>query len=215
MGDAARARSFRDYYVGTILRPRATFEALPEDRRRLKFALIALLVTTQLYTLVHILLAWTDHGVKPRPWVDIPVASHFHYEELYETPSIFAGWLLAAGLAQLLTRISRGKGSFEDMLSVYAFGISIASLPILLLDLPQSALGALGLVDLQRFAALASVPGIRHELVMGLYALSITWSAVLFCIGVRAVQRVGRLTAVTAGLISYLAYAATFSFINR
>lgn len=213
--DAARGPSLRDYCIGTLLRPRATFEALSGDRRSLKFALLALLVTTQLYSLTHILLAWTDRGSGARLWVDIPVASYFHYEELFETPSIFAGWLLAAGLAQLLTRVSDGKGSFEGMLSAYGFGISIASLPILLLDLPQSVLGALDLVDLQRLAARASQPGLPHEIIMGLYALSIVWSALLFCIAVRAVQRLRPLSSTLAGLISYLAYAATFACINH
>jgi hypothetical protein len=130
ISDVARsdARSIFYYYFGAIWQPRAAFDALLKDERRLKFSLIALIITTQLYTLVHILLGFADMGGAPvRQWVDIPVASYFHFEELFATPSIFVGWLLAAGLAQLLTRLVDGKGTFEDMLSVLGMGISVAS----------------------------------------------------------------------------------------
>jgi hypothetical protein len=210
------ARSIFYYYFGAIWQPRAAFDALLKDERRLKFSLIALLITTQLYTLVHILLGFADMGgAHVRPWVDIPVASYFHFEELFATPSIFVGSLLAAGLAQLLTRLVDGKGTFEDMLSVLGVGISVASLPVLLLDVPQSALSAFGILDPKRLATLARTPGAWHEIMMFLYALSVTWTAALFCIGVRSVQAVRFSAAVVVGLLSYLAYAGVFAFINR
>jgi hypothetical protein len=48
--------SFWRYYLGTILRPRRTFEALLEDPRRLRLALCALGINALFYTLVYVFL---------------------------------------------------------------------------------------------------------------------------------------------------------------
>jgi hypothetical protein len=47
--------SFWHYYLGTICRPRRTFEALLGDPRRLRFGLCALAINALLYTLEAIL----------------------------------------------------------------------------------------------------------------------------------------------------------------
>ena len=49
--------SFKDYYLGTLFRPRRTFELLLADSRRLRFGLAALAINALLYTLVYTFLA--------------------------------------------------------------------------------------------------------------------------------------------------------------
>jgi hypothetical protein len=61
------------------------------------------------------------------------------------------GWILAAGVAQLLSRPFAGKGGFEDNLSVFGFSISLASLASLLHNLPDTFLGAIGVIDLREY----------------------------------------------------------------
>jgi hypothetical protein len=66
-------KSFKDYYFGTIFRPGRTFEALMSDGRRLRFGLLALLISIVLYTLVYVFL--TIGGGAPSaftPWLAIP-----------------------------------------------------------------------------------------------------------------------------------------------
>lgn len=121
-----KMKSFKDYYFCTIFRPRRTFEALMNDARRLKFGLLALLISVVLYTLVYVFL--TIGGGAPSaftPWLAIPKEAYYYYNRFFLAPSMFMGWILAAGVAQLLSRLFGGKGSFEDMLSVFGFGISI------------------------------------------------------------------------------------------
>jgi hypothetical protein len=187
------ARSFKDYYAGTIVRPRATFDALIADDRRVRYGLIALAINAQLYILVYVLLSLG--GAEPssmKPWLAIPAASYYRFNELFLAPSMFICWILGAGVAQLLSRAASGKGSFEDMLGVLGFGISIACLPALLVDLPVSLLGAIDAVRMSQFELSLNSPGLPHEMAMLLYSLSITWSAVLFYIGIRSAQRIGR-----------------------
>lgn len=122
--------SFKDYYVGTIIRPRETFDALMADDRRLRYGIIALAINAQLYTLVYVFLSLGGAvPVSMKPWLAIPAASYYHFNEFLLAPSMFICWILGAGVAQLLSRATSGKGSFEDMLGVLGFGISIACLP--------------------------------------------------------------------------------------
>ena len=209
-------RSFKDYYVGTMLRPRQTFDALMADDRRLRYGIIALVINAQFYTLVYVFLSLG--GAVPasvKPWLALPAASYYYFNEFLLAPSMFICWILAAGVAQLLSRAASGKGSFEDMLGVLGFGISIACLPALLVDLPVSFLGAVGALNLRQVEVTLNSPGLRHELAMLLYSLSITWSAVLFFVGIRAVQRIGRGAAIVVSAFAYLAYEAVFVVFNR
>jgi hypothetical protein len=211
-----KLRSFKDYYLGTVLRPRETFDALVSDERRVQFGIIAIAVSVQLYVLLYIFLSLGDNAFSSlRPWLSIPAASFHHYNDFFLAPSMFICWILAAGVAQLSSRAWSGKGTFEDMLSVLGFAISIGCLPALLIDLPESALGAAGIIDFEKVEAALSSRTVWHEIVMVLYFLSITWSAVLFCVGVRSVQRIRRVPAMLAGLFAYVIYQIVLIMFNK
>jgi hypothetical protein len=66
-------KSFKDYYFGTLFRPRQTFDALLSDSRKLKFGLLAISLNAILYTLVYIFL-WSSGGAPPhsRPGWQFP-----------------------------------------------------------------------------------------------------------------------------------------------
>jgi hypothetical protein len=208
--------SFRDYYLGTIFRPRETFDALMADERRNRYGIIAIAITVQLYVLLYLFLSLGETAFSIlKPWLTLPAASFHHYNDFFLAPSLFICWILAAGVAQLFSRACSGRGSFEDMLSVLGFGISIASLPALLIDLPESALGAMGIVDVRSVEAALSSQTIWHEAAMLLYGLSITWCVVLFCIGIGAGQRIRRAPAVIVGLFAYFIYQVVLMMFNR
>jgi hypothetical protein len=208
--------AFKDYYLGTILRPRATFDALMADERRIRYGVIAIAITVQLYVLLYLFMSLGAAAFSTlKPWLTLPAASFHHYEEFFLAPSLLICWILAAGVAQLFSRACSGQGSFEDMLSVLGFGISIACLPALLIDLPESILGTLGVIDVPRAEAALSSQTMWHEAAMLLYAISITWCIVLFCIGIGAGQRLRRTPAVIVGLFVYLIYQIALVMFNR
>jgi hypothetical protein len=163
-------KSFKDYYFGTIFRPRRTFDALLADSRRLRFGLLALSINAVLYTLVYIFLSLGGGAPSSfTPWLAIPAEVYYHYNRFFLAPSMFMCWILAAGVAQLLSRPFSGKGSFEDTLSMLGFAISIASLASLLLDLPDSFLGAIGLLNLREYEVALNSPPIWRTLLLTLY----------------------------------------------
>jgi hypothetical protein len=209
-------KTFKDYYFGVILRPRSTFEALMADRRRLIFGLLALSINIVLYTLVYIFL-WSRHGAPSSftPWLAIPKDVYYYYDQFMLAPSMLAAALLAAGVAQLLSRLFKGKGSFEDTLSAFGFAIAIACLASLAHDLPDSFLGAIGLLDLRWYEVALNSPTIWRTILLTLYSLSILWFMVLFPIGVGAAQRIKRGPALFVGLAAYFVYQLVFLIFNR
>ncbi len=209
-------RSFRDYYFGVIFHPRSTFEALLADHRRLRFGLIAILINAFLYTLVYIFL--TAGGGAPSvatPWLAIPKEVYYSYDRFIVAPSMLMGWILAAGVAQLLSHLFSGKGSFEDNLSAFGFAISIACLASLIHDLPDSFLGAIGLLDLRAYEVTLNSPTIWRAILLTLYGLSILWFMVLFPLGLRAAQRMKLWPFIFTGLFSYFVYQLVFYTFNR
>jgi hypothetical protein len=209
-------KSFKDYYLGVIFRPARTFEALLADERRLKFGLLALLIGVVLYTLVYVFL--TIGGGAPSsftPWLAIPKEVYYYYNRFFLAPSMFMGWILAAGVAQLLSRPFGGKGSFEDTLSVFGFGISIASLVSLTHDLPDTFLGAIGLLNLKEYEVALNSPTIWRTILWILYSLYFILFFVLFPKGVGAAQRLRSGPAVLVGLLAALVYLVVFVIFNR
>jgi hypothetical protein len=209
-------KSFWDYYFGTIFRPRRTFEALTADSRRLKFGLTALLINAFLYTLVYVFL--TTSGGAPSsftPFLAIPKEVYYFYNRFILAPSMLLCWIAAAGTAQLLSHLFSGKGSFEDTLSVLGFAISIACLASLLHDLPDSFLGAIGLLDAQAYEIALNSPTIWRTILWSLYGLSAILFVVLFPTGIRAAQRIKLGPAILIGVSAYIVYQFIFLIFNR
>lgn len=209
-------KSFRDYYFGIIIRPRRTFDLLVLDSRRLRFGLLALLITIILYTLVYVFL--TIGGGAPStftPWLAIPAEDYYKYNQFFLAPSMFAGWILAAGIAQLLSRPFSGKGSFEDNLSVFGFAIGLASLASLSHDLPDSFLGAIGVIDLREYEVALNSPTIWRTILWILYGLYFILFFLLFPKGVGAAQRIRSGPAILIGVLAFMVYQGAFLIFNR
>jgi hypothetical protein len=209
-------KSFRDYYFGIIIRPRRTFDVLVSDSRRLRFGLWAILINIILYTLVYIFL--TIGGGAPSsftPWLAIPAEVYYPYNRFFLAPSMFAGWILAAGVAQLLSRPFSGKGSFEDNLSVFGFAISIASLASLLHDLPDSFLGAIGVINLSEYEVALNSPTIWRTILWILYGLYFILFLLLFPKGIGAAQRIRNGPAILVGVLAFIVYQGIFLIFNR
>jgi hypothetical protein len=113
-------------------------------------------------------------------------------------------------VAQLLSRRFSGQGSFEGTLSVLGFGISVASLASLLHDLPDSFLGAIGVLDLRAYEIALNSPTIWRAILWSLYTLSFALFLVLFTEGLAAAQRMRRAPTVGVAVASFAVYQVVF-----
>ena len=209
-------KTFRDYFIGTLLHPRRTFEALLADERRLKFGLYPISVNAILYTFVYIFL-WHGRGAPSTltPWLAIPKDVYYFYNQFMLTPSMFGCWILAAGVAHLLSRVFSGKGSFEDTLSVFGFGVTIATLFALLHDLTDSFLVAIGLLDARWYEVQLNSPTIWRAILLTLYSIALILLYVLLTKGVFASQRIKRIPGILIGFVSFIVYQGAFFIFNR
>lgn len=209
-------KSFKDYYIGALLRPRQTFDALLNDDRRLKFGLLAISINAILYNLVYIFL-WSRGGAPSSftPWLAVPKDVYYFYNQFWLAPSMFGCWILAAGVAHLLSKLFSGKGSFEDTLSVFGFGITIATLFALLHDFTDSFLGAIGLLDLRWYEVQLNSPTIWRTILWTLYSIALMLLVVLQIIGVKASQKIKIGPAIFIGGIAAIVYQVLFLVFNR
>ncbi len=209
-------KTFKDYYLGALLRPRRTFDALMSDPRRLRFGLFALLINAILYTFVYIFL--TIGGGAPEaipPWLNIPKDVYYSDDRFILAPSMFGAAILAAAFAHLVGRLFAGQGTFDDTLSAFGFAIGIPSLFSLLHDLPDTFLGAVGLLDLRWYEVALNSPTIWRTLLWTLYGLSFLFFFILFPKATGASQRLKPGAAVVIGVLSYLIYQGIFVIFNR
>ncbi len=214
--DLSNSMSFKDYLIGTLIRPGKTFELLIKDNRKLKFGFIALSINAFLYTLIYVFL--TIGGGAPSsfdPWLAVPKNVYYFYNRFWLAPSMFGCWILAAGVAHLLSKLFSGKGSFEDTLSVFGFEITIATFFAVLHDLPDSFLGAIGLLDLRWYEVALNSPTIWRTILMILYSTGLFMLAFLSIKGVSASQKIKGGPALFIGIVAAIVYQGIFFVFNR
>lgn len=218
MNNAASShlKSFKDYYLGTLFQPRRTFNALLTDSRKLKYGFLAITLNATLYTLVYIFL-WNRGGAPSSftPWLAVPKDVYYFYNQFWLAPSMFGCWILAAGVAHLLSHLFSGKGSFEDTLSTFGFGITIATLFSLFHDLTDSFLGAIGLLDLRWYEVALNSPTIWRTILWTLYSTALILLFVLLIKGVRESQKIKLGPAIFIGSVAAIVYQGIFFIFNR
>lgn len=207
---------FGQYYLGTLLRPRPTFDALMRDPRRVQFGAWAMVINAVLYTLVYVFLAIGGGAPSSfKPFLDVPADVYYQYNRWFLFPSMFGCWILAAGVAQLLGKFFGGKGTFEDNLSALGFATGIASLASLLHDLPETFIGAIGLLDLRWYDAQLNSPTIWRLVLCIFYGLYGVLFVVLYPKAIGAAQRLKAGPAILLGLLSFVVYQGVFVIFNR
>ncbi|MBE0643943.1 MAG: YIP1 family protein [Bacteroidetes bacterium] len=218
MGNVSNSapRSFGSYLLGTFIRPGRTFEALLADDRGLRLGLAAIGLNALLYTLVYVFL-WHGGGAPSSftPWLAVPKEVYYFYNRFWLAPSMLAGWVLAAGVAHLLSKLIGGRGSFEDTLAVFGFGLLAASLAALLHDLPDSSLGAIGLLDLRWYEMALNSPTIWRAILLTLYAIYGILMLFLLIRGVKDAQRIKTAPAILIGFVAFALYQGMFLLFNR
>jgi hypothetical protein len=209
-------KSFKEYYLGVFIQPRPTFDALVQDKRRVRFGLSAVTITAFLYTLFYFMAAASGGAPSTfKPWLAIPIEQYFYYNRFLVAPSMFMSWILAAGITQLLSRLFGGKGSFEDTTAVFGFGISVACWSTLIHDLTDGFLGFIGAIDMRAYEEALNSPTIWRTILWILFAIYFVWFPVLFSKGVGAAHGLRRRPAVFLGILAFVIYQFVFLIFNR
>lgn len=209
-----RTNSFANYYWSSIVRPGVAFENLIKDKNLLRFSIIAVSITAILYTFVYVFLI-LGGGQPYKPWLDIPLESYYKYNVFFCAPSMFLGWILAAGVVHTVSRFVTMTGSFEQSLSVFGFGISIASWTTGIHDVLTSFLGSIHLINQHDFELALNSPTIWRTLLWILMIAYLIWFLILFTMGVRKVYAVNLWQSAILGTIGFVSYQLFFLIFNR
>jgi hypothetical protein len=207
-------RTFRDYYWGTIVQPASNFKHLIRDKKALRFSTFAVLITAILYTLVYVFLIFGG-GQPFKPWLIISPEFYYKYNVFFCAPSMFLGWILAAAVVHVLSRFITAAGSFEQTLSVFGFGIGIASWATGIHDILTSFLGAVQVIDQRDYETTLNAPTIWRTLLWIQMTAYLVWFIILFSKGVKAVYPVKNWQAIILGSVGFIIYQLFFLIFNR
>ncbi len=205
---------FANYYFGTIARPALTFEKLIVDKRNLSLSAIAVLITAILYTFVYVFLIYGG-GQPFKPWLDIPVETYYKYNVFFCAPSMFLGWVLATGVVHSLSRFITTTGTFEQTLSVFGFGLSIASWTTGIHDILTSFLGAVHVINQHDYELALNSPTIWRTMLWIQMIAYLIWFMVLFSKGVKTVYRLTTFQSLMFGMLGFFIYQFFFFIFNR
>lgn len=206
--------TFSWYYRGTITRPQSTFEALLRDNKSLPKGFHAVLITAVLYTFVYVFLIFGG-GQPFSPWLNIPLETYYRYNVFFCAPSMFAGWILAAGVVHSLSRLITKTGTFEQILSVFGFGISIASWTTGIHDFATSFLGAIHIINQHDYELALNTPTIWRTLLWIQMIAYLAWFIILFSKGTKTVYHITTWQSVISGALGFIIYQSFFLIFNR
>ena len=169
-----------------------------------------------LYTLVYVNLVIGGGAPSAfKPFLAIPAEVYYRYNLWFLAPSMFGGWILAAGFAHLLSKPFGGKGAFEDTLSTLGFATLAATLASVVHDLPETFLGAIGFMDQAWYEAQmssATPAAVVLWIFYGLYALLFL---LLYPKAVATAQSLKPAPAILIGLLAFVVYQGVFLIFNR
>jgi hypothetical protein len=207
-------KRFSYYYWSTVIKPGEAFRGLIKEPGFLKYSFLAVLITATLYTLVYVFLV-SGGGQPFKPWLDIPVESYYQYNVFFCAPSMFLAWTLAAGVVHLLSRFITPVGTFEQTLSVFGFGISIASWSTGIHDILTSLMGAVHIINQREYELALNTPTIWRTILWILLVAYVAWFIILFSKGVKAVYTVKTWQATLLGSTAFIIYQLFFLIFNR
>lgn len=206
--------SFLKYYAGSFVKPGRTFEAILEEPRQLRYSLGAVGIIALTYTFVYIFLI-LGGGQPFKPWLDIPLDVYYQYNVFFCAPSMFLGWVLAAGVVHLFAQSRTSRGSFEQILSLFGFGIGVASWSTGMHDLLTSFLGAAGIINQHEYEVALNSPTIWRTLLWIQMTLYLLWFITLFSIAVRKAYRLSPIASFALGTAGFVLYQGFFLIFNR
>lgn len=205
---------FNQFYWPAFVRPVSTFRSILASPVRLRYALYAMVINMVAYTMVYVFLIFGD-GRPYKPWLNIPEDLYYRYNVWLTAPTMLIGWLAAAGLIHLLTRSINKNGTFNDLLILLGFSISIASWSTSVHDVITSCMGALQIIDQQDYELLLNTPTVWRAILWILFAVYFSWFILLFSISVYLVYKPSKITSALLGVTGFAIYQVLFLVFNR
>jgi hypothetical protein len=196
-------KSFWYYFFGTVLFPHRAFRRLSDEPAPLLKGFKAILLIGLLYTLTVVGFAVTGAVPMVPIWLSVPAHNYYFWEIFFALPVVLLGWILAAGVVQLLGQIgkAKGAGSFEKSLAALGFA---ATLPCFVIWIPETWAVILMLLGMsqEELVEILSTPGFWQTFAVFYQIVAVLWMFVLFSLAVHAVQKLRLLRTLWISLVA-------------
>lgn len=203
-------------YLQTIVKPEKTFKELLDNEKSFSLGFAFILIPIAAYTLMYVFLT-IGHGAPSvfTPWLNIPKEDYYSINRFLLAPSMILCWISASAVIQILSRIFKGAGTFEQTLTIIALSISISMWGGLIHDLPMSFLSAAGVIDARQHEIDMNSPTIFRTLLWICYSIYFIAFLTLFPLAVKVVHRLSLTKSIIIGWISFILFQLIFLIFNR
>ncbi|MCP2604883.1 YIP1 family protein [Candidatus Aminicenantes bacterium AH-873-B07] len=192
---------FWSYFGGVVIKPRSTFNRLLKDPQHLIYGVKAFFLIGVLYTLTVIGLAIVRAEIVFPAWIAIPAEDYYFWEIFFTLPVFLLGWILAAGLVQLLSKIFKGNGTFEGSLAVLGFAMAIPAFVMWIPETIATILFLLGVMTQKEWIEISARPGFWHFFAASYQFIALAWHIVLFSIAISVTQKLRWRQAIIIGTL--------------
>jgi len=149
------------------------------------------------------------------PWLNIPKEDYYSINRFLLAPSMILCWIVASAIIQILSRIFKGVGTFEQTLAVIALTISIAMWGGLIHDLPMSFLSAVGIINARQHEIDMNSPTIFRTLLWIFYSIYFVAFMILFPISVKVTHKLTTAKSIFIGWTGFICFQIIFLIFNR
>jgi hypothetical protein len=208
------SRFFRNY-ARTAVHPTAAFTNVLEASY-VRDGFLYMSIPLVLYTLMYVLL--NLGGGAPStftPWLNIPKERYYFFNQFLLAPSLVLAWFAAAALVQVLARAFRGKGTFEQTLSILGLSTSVAMWGTLLHDLLMSFFSAVRVIDARQHEIAMNTPTVWRTVLWICFAIYFAAFLVLYSKSVRVVHGLSVARSALIGAAGFVLFQLVFAIFNR
>ena len=183
--------------------PIAFVKQLATNPDALKIGFRNVLAMAFLYEIAILLWALGSDGVTLPTFLKIPDEQYYFYELIFLIPMFIVTWLLASGLAYVISTALGGDGSFDAILGGFGVGMAVSFYFSLIPDLIQGILWTTGLVPFHEYLEITS-KGIPAAIVWTYLAGWLFAHLIFYSITIIHTQNLSKSRATFTALVSFL-----------
>jgi hypothetical protein len=197
-----------------IRSPRTAIAILENDPRAAFVGFRHVLILAVLWELALIL--WALGGATPTipAFLKIPVEKYYFYQLIYYIPMFFVAWLLASGIAYVLSKAFGANGSYDTILGGFGMTALISGYFALIPDFIQGILWTTGWVPFTEYLELTSRGFLAVIVWSYLLAYSIAYLT-LYSLTIHYSQNLSKPKSVIVAVVAYFVSVFLFMIIVR
>ena len=197
-----------------IRSPNAVLHRLTSDPRAALVGFKHVLVIAVLYEIAILLWAFGADTVTLPAFLKIPEEQYYFYELIFLIPLFICTWLLAGGIAYLISKAMGGSGSYDAILGGFGLTMAVSAYFTLIPDYLQGVLWTTGWIPFAEYQELTG-KGLLL-LIVWVYMLAYVLAHLYFySITIRRTQGLNVFKSIFVALISFFgSFAVWITFVR-